>query len=86
MEHYHIPQHIRGMNIRGMNHLLQWIQVTVPDHPLYKPVGGPGNGDRTISPILSIHFEWGDVILCQTELWLRWVPVRCVSCFACGKS
>src|SRR4029434_3553624 len=27
-----------------------------------------------------------DVILCRTELWLRWVPVRCVSCFACSKS
>src|SRR4029434_3567507 len=35
---------------------------------------------------ISIHFEWGDVILCRTELWLRWVPVRCVSCFSCGKS
>src|SRR4029434_8974279 len=35
---------------------------------------------------LYIHFEWGDVILCRTELWLRWVPVRCVSCFACSKS
>ena len=29
---------------------------------------------------IPIHFEWGDVILCRTELWLRWVPVRCVSC------
>ena len=35
---------------------------------------------------IPIHFEWGDVILCRTELWLRWVPVRCVSCFACSKS
>ena len=35
---------------------------------------------------ISIHFEGDDVILCRTELWLRWVPVRCVSCFACGKS
>ena len=26
-----------------------------------------------------IHFEWGDVILCRTEMWLRWVPLHCIS-------